>query len=99
MDLEVEVAADSDRVAGLPHSSDPLAGPDALAAVHDRGPPQVGVEVAPGFSLAVDFDVVAVEDRVVSRPQDPAGGRRHQLGPAGGGDVESFVRPAAATRR
>jgi hypothetical protein len=35
MDLEVEVAADADRVAGLPYRADGLAGVDALATVDE----------------------------------------------------------------
>ena len=37
VDLEVQVAADRDRVAGLPHRADSLAGVDALAAVDQAG--------------------------------------------------------------
>jgi hypothetical protein len=97
VDLEVEVAADRDRVAGLADSADPLPLPDPLAPV-DRGRArQVGVEVAAPLAFAVDQQVVAVEDRVVGRAQDAAVGDRDQLGPAGGDDVESLVGATAAT--
>jgi len=34
VDLEVEMTADADRVAGLPYRADSLAGEDSLAAVN-----------------------------------------------------------------
>lgn len=54
MDLEVEVAAGADRIAGFADRSDPLALQDPVAAPHRRRPGQVGVEVAAALSLAVD---------------------------------------------
>jgi hypothetical protein len=96
VDLEVEVATDADRVAGLPHRADALPLPDPLALVHQRRSRQVGVEVAALLAFAVDQQVVAVEDGVVAGPQDPAIGDRDQLGPAGGDDVEALVDAAAA---
>jgi hypothetical protein len=94
-DLEVEMAADADRVAGLPHHADPLSGEDAVAPVDRRWPWHVGVEVASRLAFAVDQQIVAVEDRVVGAAQDPAVADRDQRRAAGRDDVESFV-PAAA---
>jgi hypothetical protein len=51
------------------------------------------------LALAVDQQVVAVEDRVVAGFADPAGGDGDDLGPAGGEDVEAFVDAAAVARR
>ena len=96
VDLEVEVAADRDRVAGLPHGADPLAGVDALAAVDQRRPWHVGVEVGAVLAFAVDQQVVAVEDRVVAAAQDSATADRDQRRVAGGEDVEALVGAAAA---
>jgi hypothetical protein len=96
VDLEVEVAADADRVAGLPHRAHSLSLPDPLALLHQRRSRQVGVEVAALLAFAVDQQVVAVEDGVVTGPQDPAIGDRDQLGPAGGDDVKALVGAAAA---
>jgi hypothetical protein len=45
--------------------------------------------------LAVDQQVVAVEDRVVGRAQDAAVADGDQLGLAGGDDVEALVGAAA----
>lgn len=91
VDLEVQVAADSDRVAGLPHRADPLAGPDPLAAVDQGGPRHVGVKVGAVLAFAVDQQVVAVEDRVISGPQNLAVADRDQRRAAGGDDVEALV--------
>jgi hypothetical protein len=99
VDLEVEVAADGAGVAGLADGADPLAGPDAVAAPDCGGANQVGVEVAAVLALAVDQQVVAVEDRVVADAQDPAGRDGDQGRAAGGDDVEAFVAAAAAARR
>jgi hypothetical protein len=99
VDLEVEVAADGDRVAGLADGADPLSLPEALAAVDRRRPRQVGVEVAAALPFAVDQDVVAVEDRVVAGAQDAAVGDGDQLGLTGCDDVEALVGAAARARR
>jgi hypothetical protein len=99
VDLEVEVATDGDRVAGLADGGDPLALPDALAAMDQGRARQVGVEVAAALPFAVDQDVVAVEDRVIAGAQDAAIGDRDQLGAAGGDDVEALVGAAAGARR
>jgi hypothetical protein len=99
VDLEVEVAADTDRVAGLPHGADGLALPDPFALVHERRARQVGVEVAALLAFAVDQQVVAVEDGVVAGSQDTAVGDGDQRRPAGGDDVEALVGAAAAARR
>ncbi len=91
----MQVAAGADRVAGFADRADPLPRPDPLAAADRRRPDQVRVEVAAGFALAVDFEEVPVEDRVVAAADDLAGRRRDQPRPAGGGDVEAFVDAAA----
>lgn len=96
VDLEVEMASDADRVAGLPHGADALACEDALASPDQRRPGHVGVEVASCLAFAVDQQVVAVEDRVVAGPQDLAAADRHQRRATGGDDVEAFVPAAAA---
>ena len=99
MDLEVEVAADGPRVAGLSHHADPLALPDPLALVDQGRPSHVSVEVAAFLAFAVDQQVVAVEDRVISGSQHLAITDRDQFGAAGGDDVEALVRaPARAGR-
>jgi hypothetical protein len=95
VDLEVELAADGASVAGLADDPDPLARPDIVAAVDQRRVAHVGVEIAAFLALAVDFQVVAVEDRVIARAQHAAGRDGDQFGPAGGEDVEAFVDAAA----
>lgn len=95
VDLEVEVAADGDRVAGLADEADGLTGVDALAAVDQRRPRHVGVEVGAILAFAVDQEVVAVEDRVVAGPQHLAVADRDQRRAAGGDDVEALVGAAA----
>lgn len=96
VDLEVQVAADGDRVAGLPHRADSLAGVDALAAVDQGRPWHVGVEVASVLAFAVDQQVVAVEDLVIAAAQDLAVTDRYQRRVAGGEDVEALVGATAA---
>ena len=96
VDLEVQMAADRDRVAGLPHRSHRLPGVNALAAMDQRRAGQVGVEVAAVLAFTVDQQVVAVEDRVVAGPQYPAASHRDQRGAACGDDVEAFMGAAAA---
>jgi hypothetical protein len=98
VDLEVEVAADRDRVACLPHRAYALAGPDAVSLLDQGRTGHVGVEVAAILAFAVDQQVVAVEDRVVADAQDPPVGDGDQLGPAGGDDVEALVGAAAVAR-
>jgi hypothetical protein len=99
VDLEMEVAADRDRVTGLAHRADPLTGEDALTAAHEGPVRHMGVEVAAVLAFAVDQDVVAVENRVIPRAQDPAVANGDQRRPAGGDDVEAFVAAAAAAWR
>ncbi len=94
--LEVKMAADADRVAGLPHRADPLAGVDAVSPLGQWRPGHVGVEVAAGLAFAVDQKVVAVEDWVVAAAQDLAVADRDQGRAAGGDDVEAFVPAATA---
>jgi hypothetical protein len=96
VDLEVEVAADGDRVAGLPHRTDSLAGVDALAAVDQGRPRHVGVEVGAVLAFTVDQQVVAVEDRVIAAAQNFAVANGDQWRAAGGDDVEALVGAAAA---
>lgn len=98
VDLEVEVAADRDRVAGLPHGADALSRPDPLALVNEGRAGHVGVEVAAVLAFAVDQQVVAVEDGVVARAQDAAAPHRDQRRVAGGDDVEALVGAAAVAR-
>lgn len=98
VDLEVELAADGTGVAGLTDHADPLAGPDVVAAVDERRPQQVRVEVAVLLALTVDFQVVAIEDRVIAGAQNLARGDGDQFGSAGGKDVEAFVDAAAVAR-
>ena len=99
VDLEVEVAADGAGVAGLAYAADALASPDALAGMGRGRANHVGVEVAAGFALAVDQQVVAVEDRVVAGAQHAAGGDGDEGRVAGGDYVEAFVGAAAVPRR
>jgi hypothetical protein len=96
VDLEMEVAADRDRVTGLADRADSLAGVDALATVDQGRPRHVGVEVGAVLAFAVDQQVVAVEDRVITAAQDPAVADRDERRVAGGDDVEAFVGAAAA---
>jgi hypothetical protein len=98
VDLEVEVAADGAGVAGLADAADSLAGPDAVVAADRRRADQVSVEVAAALALAVDQQVVAVEDRVVAGAQDATGRRRDERRTAGGDDVEALMGAAAAAR-
>jgi hypothetical protein len=96
VDLEVQVAANRDRVAGLPHRADALTGIDALALVDQGGSRQVGVEIASVLAFAVDQQVVAVEDRVIAGPQHLAVADGDQPRVAGGNDVEALVGATAA---
>jgi hypothetical protein len=96
VDLEVEVAADRDRIAGLADGADALALPDAVAPVECGWAGQVSVEVAALLAFAVDQQVVAVEDRVIAGLEHAAIGDRDQRRLAGGDDVEALVGAAAA---
>ncbi len=96
VDLEVQMAADRDRVAGLPHRADALAGVDAPAAVDQGRAGHVGVEVGAILAFAVDQQVVAVEDRVIAGLQNPAAADGYQRRAAGGDDVKALVGAAAA---
>jgi hypothetical protein len=97
VNLEVEVATNRDRVAGLSHRADSLARVDTLTAVDQRGSRHVGVEVGTVLAFAVDQQVVTVEDRVVAGAQHHAVAYRYQRRVAGGDDVEALVGAAAAT--
>jgi hypothetical protein len=97
VDLEMEVAADRDRVAGLPHEPDRLAGVDALAAVDQSRSWHVGVEVGAALVFPVDQEVVAVEDWVVAGAQDLAVANCDQGRAAGGDYVEALVGAAAVS--
>jgi hypothetical protein len=99
VDLEVELTTDGAGVAGLADHADPLTGPDPVTVVDQRRVQHVGVEVAALLSFAVDFQVVAVEDRVIAGAEHAAAGGGDQFGPAGGEDVEAFVDAAAVARR
>jgi hypothetical protein len=98
VDLEVEVAADRDRVAGLPYGADSLARIDVISLLDQGRAGHVGVEVAAVLAFAVGQQVVAVEDRVVAAVQDAAAPDRDQWRVAGGNDVEALVGAAAAAR-
>ncbi|HEY5054111.1 MAG TPA: hypothetical protein VII45_11955 [Solirubrobacterales bacterium] len=47
----------------------------------------------------MDQQVVAVEDRVIARAQDPAIADGDQFGPAGGDDVEALMGAPTVARR
>jgi hypothetical protein len=96
VDLEMEVAADRNRVAGLPHCAYSLSRVDALALVDQGRVGHMRVEVAAVLAFAVDQQVVAVEDRVVATVQDAAVADGDQRRVAGGDDVEALVGSAAA---
>jgi hypothetical protein len=94
----MQVAADGDRVAGLPHRADALSRIDALTAADQSWSRHVGIEVGAILAFAVDQQVVAVEDRVIVAAQDPAVSHRDQRRVAGGDDVKALVGAAAAAR-
>ena len=96
VDLEVQVTADRDRIAGLPHRADSLTGVDPLAAVDQRRSRHVGVEVGAVLAFAVDQQVVAVKDRVIAAAQHLAVADRYQGRAAGSDDVKALVGTAAA---
>lgn len=99
VDLEMEVAADRPGVTGLAHGADSLSGPDGGAAMKRRGTAQVRVEVASLLPFAVDQQVVAVEDRVVTGAEHLAASHSDQRRAAGRHDVEAFMpAPTAAGR-
>lgn len=98
MDLEVEMTADGTGISGLADRANSLPGPDTIAALDRRQTDHVSVEVAALLALAVDQQVVAVEDRVIAHVQHKAGRDGNQGRAAGGDDVEAFVRPATAAR-
>ncbi len=98
VDLEVEVAANADRVAGLPHRADALAGEDPIAAMKRGRTGHVGVEVRALLAFAMDQQVMAVKHRVVAGSQHLAVSYRDEGRAAGGDDVEAFVPAAAAAR-
>ncbi len=98
VNLEVEMAAHGAGVSGLADRADTLAGPDPVAALEPRRADQMGVEVAALLALAVEQQVVAVEDWVVAGPQHQAGRNGNQGRAASGDDVEAFVSTAAIAR-
>src|SRR5262249_27352710 len=71
---------------------------DTFAAPHPGRSPHVGVEIAAILALAVDQEVVAVEDGIEAATKNDAGSNRHQPRSARGDDVKPFVRPAAIPR-
>ena len=91
MNLEVKVAANGDRVAGLPHRAHSFAGEDAVAAVDWGRSGQVGVEVGAVLGFAVDQEVVAVEGWVVAGAEDFAVADGDQGCATGGDYVEALV--------
>lgn len=94
----MEMATDADRVAGLPHGADALAGEDSITAVERGRVGHVGVEIGALLAFAVDQQVVAVEDGVVAGAQDPPSANGNERRAAGGDDVEAFVPTTAAAR-
>jgi hypothetical protein len=66
MDLEMKVATDGDRIAGLADEADRLTGVNALAAMDEGRAGHMGVEVGAVLAFAVDQEVVAIEDGVVA---------------------------------
>jgi hypothetical protein len=96
VDLKVQMAADRDCVARLPYGADSLSCVDALTAVDQGRPRHVGVEVGSVLAFAVNQEVVAVEDRVVSGAQDFAVADGDKWRAAGGEDVEALVGAATA---
>jgi hypothetical protein len=98
VDLEVEVAADGAGVPGPADGADPLPSPNAVTTLNGRRPDQVGVEVAAALALAVNQQVIAVEDGVITGAQDAAGGRGEEGRAACGDDVKALVSAAAAAR-
>lgn len=94
----MEVATDGAGVAGLANCSDPLTGPDAIVPTNSGWANQVGVEVAARLALAVDQQVVAVEDRVIAGTQHAPRRRGDERRAAGGDDVKAFVAAPAAAR-
>jgi hypothetical protein len=98
VDLEVEVTADRDRVASLAHGADSLARVDAVASLDQRRAGHMSVEVAAVLAFAVNQQVVAIEDRVVTGPQDAAAPGCDKRRVAGRDYVEPFVGTAAAAQ-
>src|SRR4051794_15630141 len=98
MDLEMKVAADRASVAGLPHGAHTLTGPDPLTAVNRGRTRQVGVEVTAILAFAVDQQVVAIEDRVITAPQHPPAACGNQRRATGSNDVKAFMPPPTVTR-
>jgi len=96
VDLEVEMTADGAGVSGLPDRANSLSSPDTIAVIDRRRADHVGIEVAALLTLAVDQQVVAVEDRVEARAQHAAGRDGDKGRAAGGDDVEAFVSATAA---
>lgn len=98
VNLEVEVTADADRVAGLADGANALAGIDTLPSVQMSGSRHVSIEVGAILPFAVDEQVVAIEDRVVAVAQDPAVADGDQRRAASCDDVEALVPAATAAR-
>jgi len=96
VDLEVKVAADRDRVAGLPHRAHLLSSPDSVVLVNQGRAGHVGVEVTAVLAFAVDQQVVAVEDWVVTGPEYAAVADRYKWCIAGRHYVEALVGATAA---
>jgi hypothetical protein len=95
VDLKVEVTADRDRVAGLPHRADALPGPNPVALADQGRAGHVCVEITAILAFAVEQQVVAVENRVVAGSEDAAAADRHKRCVAGGDDVEALMSTSA----
>jgi hypothetical protein len=94
----MEVTADRDRVAGLPDLTDALTRVDALTAMDQGRSRHVSVEVRAVLAFAVDQEIVAIEDGVITGSQHPAIADRHQWRIAGGDDVEALVGATSVAR-
>jgi hypothetical protein len=60
VDLEMKVATNRTGVAGVADGTDSLPGPNAMASVEWRRAWQVGIEVAPPLTFAMEKQKVAV---------------------------------------
>lgn len=96
VNLEVEVAADRDRVAGHTHGTDALAGVNAFASLDRRRSRHVGVEVAAPLPFPMDQQVVAVKDRVIACLEHLSVADRDEGCATSRDDVEALMGAAAA---
>lgn len=98
VDLEVEVAANRDRVAGLPHRAHQLTGVDAVRRC-ERGPDAACEHRnRSGPRLRHESASNCRRGPVVTSPQNLAIAHRHQGSAASGDDVEALVGATAVSR-